>query len=94
MSRPKGSKNKVKRNKMSEVADEQKVKETANQNVLHTETKASTVNVAIDEDADKVDSFGGDCQNCVNHGKDSSELNKDGTCPVCGFDKSKLYGAY
>lgn len=30
------------------------------------------------------------CWNCKNQGEDN-RLDKDGVCPVCGFDKDKLY---
>lgn len=102
MSRPKGSKNKRKL-VMAEATVQESVTpedQVETQESLVTEkiqepvtSQSSGVTVAIDEEADKVDSYGGACQNCMNHGK-QVELNKDGTCSDCGFDKSKLYGAF
>lgn len=95
MGRRKGSKNKSKREPM---ADEQKAEETTSEVVPESKTatpevKSGGVNVAIDEEADVLDSFSGNCPNCINHGK-QNELNPNGTCSVCNFDKSKLFGAY
>jgi hypothetical protein len=96
MSRPKGSKNKVKRITM---ADEPKLEETKSEVVPEEKAKdtprtpKSGVTVAIDEEADVLDSYGGDCPNCLNHNK-KKQLNPNGTCSVCNFDKSKLYGAF
>lgn len=75
--------------------DEQdKVKPTEDTNSSTEVTKSpKKVTVAIDEEADQQDSYGGTCQNCLNHNK-VTELNRDGTCPTCGFDKKKLYGAF
>lgn len=56
-------------------------------------TQPTGVVVAIDEEADKRDTHGGDCINCNNHGI-TTELQTDGKCAACGFDKTKLYGAF
>lgn len=94
MGRRKGSKNKTKRIIMT---NESEIKETKSETVPEEKTqnsqKQSGVIVAMDEEADVLDSYSGDCPNCLNHGK-QQELNLNGTCPVCNFDKSKLYGAY
>lgn len=87
MSRPKGSKNKRKQT-MADATTQEPVKPQE-----PVKSQIAGVNVAIDEEADQVDSYRGACQNCLNHNK-TTELNMDGTCPKCGFDKSKLYGAF
>lgn len=62
-------------------------------NNVNTELPRSSVVIAVDEEAEKKDTYSGDCLNCLNHGI-NTELQRDGTCSSCGFDKTKLYGAF
>lgn len=99
MGRPKGSKNK-KRNK-ERVMDKDEVKTEVTPEVPQNPetpeegkaTEVDEVSVAIDDTPEVVPSAVSDCPNCANHGR-KTRLNDNGTCLVCGFDKSKLYGAF
>jgi hypothetical protein len=49
--------------------------------------------VTFDREAEVKSTYGGDCQNCKNNGK-IVELDENSICHECGFDKTKLYGAF
>lgn len=88
MGRPTNAEVEARKMEQEQIMDQPSAPETPVQ-----EEKKRGVMIAIDEEADKKDSHGGDCINCLNHGI-TTELQKDGTCEACGFDKTKLYGAF
>jgi len=95
-----GSTKKAKRNKMAEnvvpeneVPKEVKPEVKTEVPVTSVPEDSEEVKVAIDDSPEVTQVTEQDCPNCLNHNR-VTRLSDNGTCSVCGFDKSKLYGAF